>query len=284
MASTKIEWADAVWNPVTGCTPISEACDHCYAKRMATRLAGRYGYDSKKPFSITEHPDKFKDPCKTRKPTRFFVCSMGDLFHESISFNKIASIIWYATREESKKHTFLLLTKRPERMRDFFAEYYKLCPDLCGEIPIENFWLGVTAENQARAAERIPILLQIPAAIRFVSIEPMLGPVDFGRVKFPHGENENVLRGDVSDVAKRNGIDKLNCVDWAICGGETGPGARPMHPDWVRSLRNQCVAAGVPFFFKGWGDLDPVFHQRIGKKAAGRLIDGREWNELPDRQ
>ena len=250
MASTKIEWADAVWNPITGCTPISEGCDHCYAKRMANRLAGRYGYDSKKPFSITEHPDKLKDPCKTKKPTRFFVCSMGDLFHESISFNKIASIIWYATREESKKHTFLLLTKRPERMRDFFAEYYKLGPDFCGETPVKNFWIGVTVENQ-RHDDRILALQQIPAAVRFVSFEPLLGQFDF----LPPW---------------------LRFIDWVIVGGETGPGARPMHSDCVRSLRDQCLEAHVPFFFKGWGRWI-----QNPSSAGKRLLDGREWNEVP---
>ena len=336
MAATKIEWADAAWNPITGCTPISEACDHCYARRMATRLAGRYGYDDKKPFGITEHTDKFKDPCKTKKPTRFFVCSMGDLFHESISFNKIASVLWYATREESKKHTFLLLTKRPERMRDFFAEYYKLGPDFCGETPVKNFWLGVTAENQARADERVSILRRIPAAVRFVSVEPMLGPVDLGgvltkptweEIDAPDGFGQRLI------IIPRNDL-----IHWVICGGETGPGARPMHPDWVRSLRDQCTGAGVPLFFKSWGEWgtkafnmttgEPSFRMfdsfqqwvnkanwiqggicidmagricknggdmesaqypvaimhRVCKKAAGRVLDGREWSEFPDQK
>lgn len=267
MATTKIEWADSVWNPITGCSPISEGCDHCYARRMATRLKGRYGYDSKKPFEITEHPDKFKDPCRTKKPTRFFVCSMGDLFHEDVNFNTIAKILWYARADECKKHTFLFLTKRPERMLDFFFAYAKV-EKL--KHHIKNFWIGVTAENQQRADERIPILLQIPAAVRFVSIEPMLTEIDMRVV--PCGSCNHpgdVLHWPCPYCKGR----RFEWPDWVIAGGETGPAARPIHADWVRQLRDQCVAARVPFFFKGFGGAR--------KNPLNRIIDGREWNEAP---
>ena len=263
MATTKIEWADAVWNPITGCTTISEACDHCYAKRMANRLRGRYGYPAHWPFRVTFHPYRLSDPLKLKKSRRIFVCSMGDLFHEDVKKDWIDAV--WSTMAEARQHTFQVLTKRPERMREYILDRKRRGwkPDC------NNIWLGVTAENQTRADERVPILLQIPAAVRFVSVEPMLGHINLQSFLAANELHE---------------IDGGPRIDWVICGGETGPGARPVHPDWVRSLRDQCTSAGVPFFFKGWGDLDPVFHQRIGKKAAGRLLDGREWSEFPDQK
>jgi protein gp37 len=270
---TKIEWATETWNPVTGCTPVSEACQNCYAKRMANRLRGRFGYPEDEPFRVTLHPEKLDEPLKWKKPRRVFVCSMGDLFHEDVPHSAIQKVL-YRVRM-AKWHTFLILTKRPERMRAFFMQYY-----VTGHIP--NLWLGVTAENQARADERIPILLQIPAAVRFVSVEPMMGPVDLSWCNYT--------------------------LDWVICGGETGPGARPMHPDWARSLRDQCQEAGTPFFFKSWGNYcapsqmpedtyrgweyhhgtencwreDDPTPWEVGKKAAGHLIDGQEWRQFPE--
>ena len=186
MAQTKIEWADAVWNPVTGCTPISEGCQNCYAERMATRLKGRYGYPEDEPFKVTLHPEKLKEPLKWKKPRRVFVCSMGDLFHEQVPDGYIAKV--WEVMSNASQHTFLVLTKRPQRMEDFLARlgWYthdrevnpaEAVLDEGGKYTLKNVWLGVTAENQQRADERIPILLQIPAALRFVSIEPMLGPV-----------------------------------------------------------------------------------------------------------
>ncbi len=186
MAKTRIEWAEVVWNPVSGCTPISEGCQNCYAKRMANRLRGRCGYPADDPFRVTLHPEKLEEPLKWKKPRRVFVCSMGDLFHEQVPDEYIAKV--WEIMNNATQHTFLVLTKRPQRMKDFLARlgWYihdrdgypmEAVLDEGGKYTLKNVWLGVTAENQQRADERIPILLQIPAAVRFVSIEPMLGPV-----------------------------------------------------------------------------------------------------------
>ncbi len=295
MANTRIEWAEAVWNPVTGCTPISEGCKNCYAQRMAKRLAGRCGYPADEPFRVTLHSDRLDEPLKWKKPRRVFVCSMGDLFHEDVPDAWIDQLIW-EMGHMLQKHTFLILTKRPERMRDWFIKAY------AENLPYPNLWLGVTAENQQRADERIPILLQIPAAVRFVSVEPMLGPVD---LSLSDGVD---LSMSVGTGLKPGKSYLINSLDWVICGGETGSRARPMHPDWVRSLRDQCVNAGVSFFFKQWGEWVPIptkdvpvigcqdggkFHYgpnpgvglamyRVGRKKASRLLDGREWNEMPE--
>ena len=294
MPKTKIEWTEYSWNPVTGCTPISEGCQNCYARRMANRLRGRCGYPADEPFKVTLHKDRLEEPLRWKKPRRVFVCSMGDLFHEDVHrwmrFEVMDIIL------QAKQHTFLILTKRPANMKEFFEWYYSKAGRTIETI--KNLWLGVTAENQQRADERIPILLQIPAAVRFISVEPMLGPVDL--------LSNDYLGGCINcEVCLDNPETCINCaqdrkIDWVICGGETGPGARPMHPDWVRNLRNQCQEAGVPFFFKQHGEwlhktqgID--FHEghkyyvwpdesmsfRVGKKAAGRLLDGRTWDEMP---
>jgi protein gp37 len=313
MGKTKIEWADSVWNPVTGCTPISEGCRNCYAQRMSKRLAGRCGYPADEPFKVTLHPDRFDEPLKWKKPRRVFACSMGDLFHEDVP-NEFIDYV-FAVMGRSQQHTFILLTKRPERMREYLqagryqqilniAYRLKFRPEGLGkgiDNPKDmrwwpNVWLGVTAENQQRADERIPILLEIPAAKRFVSVEPMLELINIIR-------SCDVVLGD-GNIPAVDGINRW--LHWIICGGETGPGARPVHPDWVRSLRDQCIAANVPFFFKSWGKFcypdqmpDDTYRKvdaahnlaghgdydkpwRVGKKAAGRILDGREWNEVPN--
>lgn len=309
---TKIEWATESWNPVTGCTPVSEGCVHCYARRMAQRLAGRFGYPAEYPFAVTAHPERLEEPLQWKKPRRVFVCSMGDLFHRLVS----DSYIWqvFNVMRKAQQHTFLVLTKRPQRMLEWF-NFIKNTVEI-GEMPwpLPNVWLGVTAENQKRADERIPILLQTPAAVRFASVEPMLGPVDLTKLPlgpngygldfeldaltgWAHGYNENTRNHRVS----RN--DQFGRLDWVICGGETGPSARPMHPNWVRGLRDQCQVAGVPFFFKHHGEWreceppdqwDSANHKtiqahgthfvRLDKKAAGRLLDGEQWNEMPPLQ
>jgi protein gp37 len=287
MNKTKIEWTEYSWNPVSGCTPISEGCQNCYAKRMSKRLAGRCGYPADDPFRVTLHLERLDEPLKWKKPRRVFVCSMGDLFHDDVPESWIFAA--YTTIEKCPQHTFLLLTKRIHRAAEVFNKFTGR------SWPLPNVWLGVTAENQQRADERIPILLQIPAAVRFVSIEPMLGPVDFTNYLPYTYEMPDEWGNPTGDYYTQPG------VDWVICGGETGPGARPMHPDWVRSLRDQCQAAGVPFFFKQHGEwlhetqgID--FHEghkyyvwpdesmsfRVGKKAAGRILDGQIWDEMPE--
>lgn len=283
---TKIEYADVTWNPATGCSKISPGCKHCYAERMAKRLRGRFGYPKDDPFKVTLHPDRLDEPLHWRKPRRVFVCSMGDLFHEDVPYDFLASV--YQTIWSAKQHCFLALTKRPDRMLDWHSRSAFLLNN-----PPANLWLGVTVEN-ADYEWRIPILLQTPAAMHFVSIEPMLGPVDI--------ESYLIVGQDRPTSVMRKGLD------WLICGGESGPGARPMHPDWARQVRDDCVAAGVPFFFKRWGAWvdfqdataseavpasricngaidtlpDGTEMIRVGKKAAGRLLDGREWNQWPE--
>lgn len=326
--STKIEWVKnrdgsqgLTWNPVTGCTKISPGCQNCYAERVSKRLRGRCGYPAEDPFRVTLHPERLEEPLRWRKPSMIFVCSMGDLFHEDvprwIRFEVMDIIL------QAKQHIFLILTKRPANMKDFFEWYYTKAGRTTETI--KNLWLGITAENQEMADLRIPILLQIPAVVRFVSVEPMLGPVDLTAVRLPdhlqpdwaygmpYGITFDALQPNESHI-----YDSENHLDWVICGGETGPDARPMHPDWVRSLRDQCQSADVPFFFKSWGewvcrpwssdngrkrelclgmDGTSVYAQvghmmgfrkpgealmvRVGKKAAGRLLDGRTWEEMP---
>lgn len=312
MSTTKIEWADATWNPVIGCTKVSPGCDHCYAARMATRHAG----NPKTPdyHGIAEGgdwtgevrclPKRLAEPLHWRKPRQIFVCSMGDLFHEKVPDEFIAAVFGVMT--VASQHTFLVLTKRPRRMRAWFEwisvdrrtlpfscvdyaqeknydeiaqqrieSYWEGDPEGPTDWPLPNVFLGVTAENQPWWNVRVHVLRQIPAVTRFVSVEPMLSPINAD----------------------------LDGIDWVIAGGESGPGARPCHPDWIRSLRDQCVAAGTKYFFKSWGDWGPeldlradfkaiksqkqtgygdaTYMYRVGKKAAGRELDGETWDQYP---
>lgn len=293
---TKIEWTEETWNPITGCTKISEGCQNCYAERMSKRLAGRFGYpadDSFKPGTF--HEDKLLEPLKWKKPRKVFVCSMSDIFHDAVTNDQVEQIL--EVIDDTPHHAYMFLTKRPENIREKlygFTEKYP-CRMLGGNDWLPNVWLGVTAENQRTADERIPILLQIPAAVRFVSVEPMLGPVDVG--PYLPVYDYRYTCGYYKTLFKAAGIEsdgkpKLVSpgLDWVICGGETGPGARPMQPEWAKSLLDQCVDAGVPFFFKQWGEwFVPVDYNaclttplKVGKKKAGRLLDGREWNEYPE--
>lgn len=230
---TKIEWTEKTWNPITGCSKISAGCQNCYAERMAKRLAGRGGYDRKHPFDVTFHPDRLGAPRTWKTPSMIFVCSMGDFYHELVDTNSQDCV--FSVMRATPQHTYQLLTKRPEIAREALM-HHPLPP---------NVWLGVTAENQECADKRIPILLDIPAAVRFVSVEPMLGPVDLWQ--WLGGER------NIKPPHKYNGG-----IDWVICGGETGPGARKMELQWARDLRDQCRNAGVPFFFKKVGQQKQV--------------------------
>lgn len=297
MGKSKIEWTDRVWNPITGCTKISPGCANCYAERMSKRLAGRCGYDKDEPFKVTLHRDRLHEPMRWTKPSKVFVCSMSDLFHDDVPFSFLDEL--FGVMVAARKHTFLVLTKRPERMYEYMMTCQRGADDTGYKFPWEHIWLGVTAENQEQADKRIPVLLQIPAAVRFVSVEPMLGPVDMTRAMYgPDPEG-------MSWFGFTDGIGYEAGIQWVICGGESGPGARPMHPDWARGLRDQCLTAGVPYFFKQWGQYcypeqmtRDTYQQvdmghnlagnsdynkpwSVGKKAAGRLLDGREWNEMP---
>ena len=234
--TTKIPWATATWNPVTGCTPISAGCQNCYARRMALRLRGRYGYPADDPFRVTFHEARLFIPALWAKPRRIFVCSMADLFHDEVTDAQRREV--FSAIDTCNWHTFIVLTKRPVNMAKYFQT----------RIARKNLWLGVTAENQARADERIPVLLSIPAAVHFVSIEPMLGPVDFspwlGITKVYH--------------AGTTGYSKTyhpGLVNWIIAGHETGPGARTCKPEWIEDIWRQCKTAEIPFFDKsktGW--------------------------------
>jgi len=234
--STKIEWAQETWNPITGCNSISEGCANCYAKKMANRLRGRYGYDKDEPFKITLHPNRFYDLDKWKKSKMIFVCSMGDLFHEDVPARWIDLVIEAA--EVHPQHTFLFLTKRPRRM-----EHWTF-PD--------NAWVGVTVENQRRANERIPVLLKISAKVRFVSVEPMLEPV----LLTPW-----LWREQYGGTLRKSGM-----LDWVICGAETGSGARYMDPAWASALHDQCRFADVPFFFKKASKGDGLLNLQLPKQ------------------
>ena len=239
MGKTIIEWATHTWNPITGCTPISEGCDHCYARRMANRLAGRYGYPADDPFRVTFHPERLSEPLRWKKPRRIFVCSMSDFFHDEVDSWWIDDIL--DACRAAPQHTYMFLTKRPQNI----LKKLEGCSEKQLEFIAKKAWLGVTVENQARADERIPILLQLHAALLFVSVEPMLWTLDLYKY-LPH---KHTCR--CPECFHRAFKTQLSyTLDWVICGGETGPGARPMKLSWARDLRDQCKFAGVPFFFK----------------------------------
>jgi protein gp37 len=232
---TKIEYADATWNPVTGCTPISAGCEHCYAKRQAEQMQ-RQGIEKyRNGFSVTVHLDEMERPRRWKKPRRIFVCSMGDLFHERVPSQTIYDIV--DVIRECPQHTFLVLTKRPKRMAEIFAV----------SIP-ENMWVGTTVEDR-QAIPRLMSLGMVRAVVRFVSFEPLLE--DLG----------GAYLVDAMDLAR---------VDWVIVGGESGPGARPMDKSWVIPLRDHCELRRIPFFFKGWGGERP---RSGGRLLDGRTYD-----------
>lgn len=355
---TGIEWTrsddgipGATWNPVRGCSKVSEGCRNCYAMNVAYRFSGPgqpYEGLAHKVGGKREWTNKvvcvdaaLALPTRWKKPRRVFVNSMSDLFHPDVPEEFILRV--FAIMAACPQHTFQVLTKRPHRMWEILSGpdtpifFEAICDDLAGELgwchigewtwPLANVWLGVSAEDQATANERIPWLLQTPAAIRWVSAEPLLGPVDLTRLKVFGDGTLNALNGwaEFEDSGPKWGPR----LDWVVCGGESGPGARPMHPDWARQMRDQCSAARVPFFFKQWGEFIPrtqveprsdldyavasakewgtldadgtflrftttwngrqederdnreVSVNRVGKKRAGRLLDGREWNEYP---
>jgi protein gp37 len=230
---SNIEWTEMTWNPVTGCTKISQGCKHCYAERMAKRLTAMGSDRYRNGFRVTLHPDLLDVPRKWRQPRVVFVNSMSDLFHEDIPDAFIQRV--FATMRDCPQHTFQVLTKRAERLA-------ALAPRLPWP---HNVWMGVSVED-ARVVNRIGYLQQAPAAVRFLSLEPLIGPLE--------------------------GL-RLEGIDWAIVGGESGPRARPMKPEWVKSILRQCRAASVAFFFKQWGG--------VRKDMTGRKLNGTFYNEMP---
>lgn len=283
-----IEWTDETWNVVTGCDRVSPGCDNCYIERTPPfRMEGRR-FDEHGRMGIRLHPDRLEKPLRWRKPRRVFVNSLSDLFHKDVPFDFLASVFDVMAR--TPQHTYQILTKRAQRMPlavdDALGDIGNVDVMSNRPLPLPNVWLGVSVENQRYADLRIPHLLATPAAVRFLSIEPLLGPVNI----------EPWLDGCGPECDHDDPHDVVPSIDWVIVGGESGPGARPMHPDWVRDLRDQCTAAGVPFFFKQWGEfchpaqlppdvegsgsfVDDLW--RVGKKAAGRELDGRTWDEYP---
>ena len=246
--STKIEWTDATWNPITGCSKVSPGCKNCYAARMAKRLAGRFGYPADDPFRVTLHEDRLDAPLRWRKPRRAFVCSMGDLFHHDVPGEWIADVYSVMHEMSSVGHVFQVLTKRADRMMRAVSAL------VGGDVPPPGIWLGVSVENNDQR-HRIDHLLDTPAAARFVSVEPMLGPVGLlDWIPDTHDGHPDPRGGP--------------WISWVICGAETGPGARPMERWWARDLRDQCKAAGVPFFFKRGSD-------------GSRRLDGLMYEEMP---
>ncbi len=334
---TNIEWTDATWNPIRGCSRISEGCRNCYAEGVANRFkgeglpyegliasSGAWNGNIKLIHSILDKPVRW------RKPRKIFVNSMSDLFHENLSDGDIDKVfsIMLACELFDRKHTFQVLTKRAERMHKYFtqrspeelvmawadaglrlvvidagnttfAEYvanqtchdwneygpkygseYKPFGHLKNVFPLPNVWLGVSVEDQKTAYERIPFLLETPAATRWISAEPLIGPIDFSGMW-------------ADPVVHINMLEKL---DWVVVGGESGKNARPIQPTWVRTIRDQCLAVEVPFFFKQWGEFAPNWFNddsgnkidgsewidRQGKKIAGRTLDGKLWNQFPE--
>lgn len=246
MASySSIEWTDSTWNPVTGCSKISPGCTHCYAETFAERFRGVPSHPFTQGFDLKVWPERLVLPLQWKEPRMIFVNSMSDLFHEDVPDHFIDQVFEVMFR--ARQHVYQVLTKRSERMMDWTL----------GRFDKEKFpshiWLGVSVENQ-NYIWRIEHLQQAPAKVRFLSIEPLLGPVDLSQ--------------------------HLTGIHWVIVGGESGPAARPMHPDWARAVRKQCELCNVAFFFKQWGAFNSE-GKRVGKKSAGRLLDGRTWDEMP---
>ncbi len=230
---SSIEWTEATWNPVTGCSKISTGCKHCYAERLSHRLKAMGNRNYRNAFEVTLQAHMLEKPLEWRTPKTIFVNSMSDLFHEDVPNEYIERV--FAVMQRAHWHRFQVLTKRSDRLAK--ANHFIEWP--------ENVWMGVSVENQENT-DRIHALRQTGSRVKFLSLEPLLGPL--------------------------KGLN-LKEIDWVIVGGESGPGARPIDEEWVTDVRDQCVAAGTPFFFKQWGGKN--------KKAAGRILEGRTWDEMP---
>lgn len=302
---SNIEWTDATWNPVTGCTRVSKGCDNCYIERTPPFWMNGRKFD--KPgigatTGVKLHPERLDQPLRWAKPRRVFVNSLSDLFHRDVSTDYIVDVflrMWWANQ-----HTFQILTKRPEIMRLKMPRIEEALRRVERDLvltdaptpltwPLPNVWLGVSVEDQDAAELRIPKLLDTPARVRFLSCEPLLGPVQ--------------LRPEWMELelqAFGNGATLFPHIGWVIVGGESGPNARPMHPDWARSLRDQCAEFYTPFHFKQWGEWAPHNVARpsasqllahgthwdgtvnamawVGKKRAGRRLDRRTHDQFPE--
>lgn len=328
-AVSTIEWTDATWNPVRGCTRVSAGCGGpnrqggCYAETIAARFSGpgqpfegfaeRTAQGGRWTGKMALVDDMLTLPLRWKKPRRIFVNSMSDLFHENLPDEAIDKV--FAVMALAPRHTFQVLTKRAERMREYMTAdggfgrwgYIEHQARKLADVPasktlayyggscLPNVWLGVSTEDQATADERIPELLATPAAVRFISAEPLLGALDPTRVPYGVLHREHTIY--INALAGYGDEHGHTGLDWVIAGGESGPRARPAHPDWFRTLRDQCAAAGVPFFFKQWGEWvsvsevegagghhsfeDGATVRRVGKTRAGALLDGCEHRGFP---
>jgi len=314
---TGIEWTDATWNPIRGCSRVSEGCRNCYAETTAKRFSGEgmpyeglIAKGGQWNGEITLVPEKLDEPLRWQRPRRIFVNSMSDLFHENVPDDYVDKV--FAVMALSERHTFQILTKRPERMRQYLLNPWTRVNigDRAGDMvedgdtaqtyvvnrpwPLSNVWLGVSVEDQKAADERIPLLLETPAAVRWISAEPLLGSINL-EMYFEQWPDHNGVR------VVQNG----NGLDWVVVGGESGKDARPMYPAWAKSLRDQCKSADVPFLFKQWGEWlegempawpetadykstngtgyydGDLWMDRVGKKKAGRLLDGALHDQYP---
>jgi protein gp37 len=244
---SSIEWTDSTWNPVTGCTKVSPGCTHCYAETFAERFRGVPGHPYEQGFDLRVWRERFELPLRWKSPRNIFVNSMSDLFHRDIPDEVVETV--FETMRRADWHTFQVLTKRPERMRDFVTD--RAARGLAPNLVQANTWLGTSVESQD-FVPRAKAIRDLPVSVRFLSCEPLLGPLDLREV-----------------------LDAGKGINWVIVGGESGHGARPMDRDWVLDIQKHCAKAGVPFFFKQWGGRN--------KKKAGRMLEGRTWDEKPAR-
>lgn len=348
--NSKIEWTDSTWNFLVGCEKVSAGCKNCYAiqtswiRQHNPKMKDKFeGVVEKTPGGqlnwtgrVNVSESALLIPLKKKKPTKYFVNSLSDLFHENVPFPIIDKA--FAVMAIAMQHTFQILTKRPKRMLEYFSRPdlqdcittaiadmaqnpsadYELTAAASQDLfenglPLHNVHIGVSCEDQKTADERIPFLLQVPAAVRFLSCEPLLDALDLSEYMILTDTNQSNTElaekrgwgyddwsgGFVGPGEKDSIYGARSGIHWIIAGGESGPGARPVHPDWIRSLVSQCNFAEVPFFFKQWGEYAPhmdgpnvkkvsVVHRgtgyemcKVGKKAAGRLLDGRTWDQFP---
>lgn len=308
MSITTIEWTKRpgtvgeTWNPTTGCNKVDRGCKNCYAEVMHYRLQamGQPKYAAEFLGGAVEHPETLSIPFSWKKPRTVFVNSMSDLFHPAVSFDFIKEVL--NVMRKTPQHTYLVLTKRPEHALRYVE--VRRCPYPHYELP-PNLWLGTSANDQASADERVPILLKIPAKIRFLSYEPATGPLELRQLGKSAAEawSHDALAGEFNcDGNTERGLPRLH---WVICGGESGPKATPMHPDWARKVRDDCARCDVPFFFKQWGMwqlADELTPQQLGEgrrfcyayhngtsttkymhrpKKSGNLLDGKQHQAFP---
>lgn len=318
MNKTNIEWTDYTWNPVTGCTKISQGCKFCYAETMNTRFG-----KGRKFIEVRIHPERLNEPLEKGKALhgkQVFTCDVSDLFHPEVPFNFIADV--FTTIFKTPNTTYQVLTKRPDRALEF-SEWVKsqgTIQDGREPWPLPNVWFGVSIEDQPTANLRIPLALQFPARVHFVSYEPALGPVDFKSIKDPRQHNALIPGAELEWFNAFHSSVYIKGIDWVIAGGESASAARPVNPLWMRSVRNQCRDAGVPFFFKQWGsykyiegfpfpvdDIGKARHYwaneqfvkitrkapaevlnrwplavRVGKKNSGNVLDGTIHIQFPE--